>query len=941
MALLLAQAVDAVKREDFKTCEQSAFCLRHRQFAEGIAETAQQPGLVGSDQPLRSASPYSVVPGSVRLDRHTLLALVEHKDDGVPLKFELTFLAGGTVRVRAQEEAPLAPRFDDTQRHTLRDEGSALPYASPESLQLSSTTANGAVVHTVNFTGEAAASSVRITEQPWSLTYLRNDKPVVQLNSKGFFKFEHLRKRPDGDDAGSADGEWEETFRTWTDSKPRGPESFGLDISFVGFEHVYGIPEHTSPLSLKPTRGGDKGGYDQPYRLYNLDVFEYEIDNPMALYGSIPLMLAHSAEATVGVLWLNAAETWVDVAHEKSSFIGSFFRRGSAGGEPTVSTHWISESGVLDVFLFPGPSVADTYRQYAAIVEQTPLPRDFALGYHQSRWNYLDEADVLTINDKMHEHDIPYDVVWLDIEHTDGKRYFTWDGAKFPNPVAMQERLGRDGHRVVTVVDPHVKRDTSYSVWSEANERGFFARTKDGSSLQGWCWPGDSSWVDLFNPDAAAWFSELYHLDRYNGSTRNLFIWNDMNEPAIFNGPEITMDKDALHDGGWEHRDVHNLYGMLYHKAAADGLRTRESPSLRPFVLSRSYFAGSQRYGAVWTGDNTADWEHLRASVPMVLSNNVAGMHFVGADVGGFFGNPDATLLTRWYQLGIWYPFFRAHAHIDTKRREPWLLGEPYLTHIREAVRERYRLLPYWYTLFREASLTGMPIARPMWMEFPAEKGLFAEDRAFMVGPAIMVVPVTDSDAMLPVDVVFPQQENWYDLHTHELYVGPARRQFSVGLADTLVFARGGSIVPTRERHRRSTALMRRDPFTLYVYVGRAGTAAGKLYVDDGESYGYASGAFIERDLSFANATLVSRPSARTAAGAAAAQASFAASMSGIRVERVVVVGLRNPLTQATVREGGEERTIDLHCGGSQVDAECVVRDPAVRIGGDWEIALA
>ncbi|KAJ2793687.1 hypothetical protein H4R20_006469, partial [Coemansia guatemalensis] len=516
----------------------------------------------------------------------------------------------------------------------------------------------------------------------------------------------------------------------------------------------------------------------------------------------------------------------------------------------------------MDVFLFPGPDAAEVYKQYAEIEELPPLPRDFAIGHHQCRWNYIDEADVLAVSDKMHEHEIPYDVIWLDIEHTDGKRYYTWDASKFPNPLAMQEKLGHDGHKLVTVVDPHIKRDTSYYVWDEANKQALFVKDKDGSSnFQGWCWPGDSSWVDCLNPDAVKWLGEQYHLDKYNGSSPNLFIWNDMNEPAIFNGPEITMNKDAKHHGGWEHRDVHNLYGMLYQKATAEGLRSRESPNKRPFVLSRSYFVGSHRYGAIWTGDNTASWEHLRASVPMILSNNVAGMHFVGADVGGFFGNPDPVLLTRWYQLGMWYPFFRAHAHIDTKRREPWMLGEPYLTYIRDAIRERYRLLPYWYTLFREASLTGMPLVRPMWMEFPKEKSLFGEDKAFMVGSALMVVPVTKSGEQQSVDIFLPQQEEWYDMRKGTAHHGPLVRSFSVGLADTLVFARGGSIIPTRERQRRSSALMKRDPFTLHVYVSRAGTAAGMLYVDDGETYDYEDGAFIERELAFANATLVSRPS--------------------------------------------------------------------------------
>ncbi|KAJ2666496.1 hypothetical protein IW148_000984 [Coemansia sp. RSA 1199] len=906
--VLFAQAAQAVKREDFKTCDQAAFCKRHRQFGEKAAQEAQ------------TAAAYAVVGGSVHLDQHTLAVVVENQADGVPLQVEVTFLASGVVRMRVQEETPLAPRYDDTQKHVLRDEGQSLAYARGEDLQLVSE----AGVHTVSYdsstvVGSNATFSVRMTERPWTLTYLVDGKPSVQLNTKGFFRFEHLRRKPED----APEGEWEERFGSWTDTKPRGPESFGMDIGFAGAEHVYGIPEHSSPLSLRATRGKD--AYDQPYRLYNLDVFEYELDNPMALYGSVPLMLAHSADATAGVLWLNAAETWVDVEHVRSGL----FRR-SAG----VDTHWISEAGVLDVFVLPGPHARDVFAQYAELVTPTPLPREFALGYHQCRWNYLDSADVLGVSAGLHTHDIPYDVIWLDIEHTDGKRYFTWDAAKFPDPIAMQHALALDGHRLVTVVDPHVKHDPAYAVWSDANARGLFVKARDGSDFQGWCWPGDSNWLDCFNPNATAWLGEQYALDRYNGSTTSLFVWNDMNEPSVFNGPEITMDKDAVHHGGWEHRQVHNVNGMLYHKATADGLRARETPVLRPFVLSRAYFAGSQRYGAIWTGDNTATWEHLRASVPMVLSNNVAGIHFVGADVGGFFGNPDSQLLTRWYQLGIWYPFFRAHAHIDTKRREPWLLGEPYLTHIRSAIRQRYRLLPYLYTLFRETSLTGLPLLRPMWVEFPRESSLFAEDSAFMVGSAIMVAPVTTAEAQ-SVRVVFPSHEIWYDMHSHAAYSAPLTHQFAVQLADTLVFARGGSIVPTRERRRRSSALMQRDPFTLYVYASRTGSASGQLYVDDGESYDYESGSFIERDLIFANATLESRSSVRS--GTYVEQSAFAAAMAAVRIERVVVVGLLRAFTTATVVEGDQERTVDISCG----DTECTIRDPAVLITNDWAIRLA
>ncbi|KAJ2646161.1 glucosidase II [Coemansia sp. RSA 1250] len=911
LLLLVVQGADAVKREDFKTCEQAAFCNRHREFAKNV--TAGKAGAA-----------YAVVEGSVRMEQHRLTATVQN-EDAVPLALEVTFMASGVMRVRVQEEKPLVARFDDTQKYVLRDEGAALEYADEAALHYTTERTSGGLAHVVSYGGNTTFT-MRMAERPWSVTMAVDGRTAVQLNTRGLFKFEHLRTRPEGDVPA---GEWDEQFRTWTDTKPRGPEAFGLDIGFAGCEHVYGIPEHSSPLSLRTTRGG-KGAYDQPYRLYNLDVFEYEIDNPMALYGSVPLMLAHSADATAGVLWLNAAETWVDVERADGGALGGLFGR----REPAVDTHWISEAGVMDVFVLPGPDVARVYKQYAELVEPTPLPREFALGYHQCRWNYLDDADVRTVSAGLHEHGIPHDVMWLDIEHTDGKRYYTWDAAKFPDPAALQQSLARTGHQLVTVVDPHVKRDSGYAVWREADENGLFVGARGGDgSFQGWCWPGDSNWVDCFNPNATAWLSKLYGLDRYNGSTPHLFIWNDMNEPSVFNGPEITMDKDALHHGGWEHRHVHNLNGMLYHKATADGLRARETPNLRPFVLSRSYFAGSQRYGAVWTGDNTADWEHLRASVPMVLSNNVAGIHFVGADVGGFFGNPDPDLLTRWYQLGAWYPFFRAHAHIDTRRREPWLLGEPYVSLIRAAVRQRYRLLPHLYTLFRESSLTGMPLVRPLWVEFPHLPALFAEDRAFMVGSSILVVPVTDTAATQTVALALPADELWYDMNTHESFAGPIQRSFELGLADTLAFARAGSIICTRERPRRSSALMRRDPFTLHVYLSRAADATGSLYVDDGESYAYEQGAFIERDLAFANGTLTSRASSRSVT--APEQAAFAQAMAAVRVERIVVVGAHD-LTRASVSEGGSVRQVDVSCSG----ATCVVRDPAVLIGSDWDIAL-
>jgi len=496
------------------------------------------------------------------------------------------------------------------------------------------------------------------------------------------------------------DGLWEESFGSHHDSKPYGPMSVGMDITFPRSNHLFGIPEHASSLELKATLG-EGAHYSDPYRLYNLDVFEYELDETMALYGYVPLVVSQSATTgTTGVFWFNPTESFVDVMSE---------------GDNGKTTHWISESGIIDTFLLPGPTPADMYRQYATLTGTAPVPPMFSLGYHQCRWNYKDERDVYQVHAKFEELDYPYDVLWLDIEHTDGKRYFTWDDSLFPHPVEMQEKLASQGRRMVTIVDPHIKRDDGYHVHKEATAKGLYIKDKDGNKhYDGWCWPGSSSYLDFTNSKVRSWWADQFAYDKYKGSTNSLFTWNDMNEPSVFNGPEVTMQKDLRNLDGAEQREWHNLYGILFQRATGEGQIRRNQPDedVRPFVLTRSFFAGSQRYGAIWTGDNAAEWSHLEIASPMLLSLNVAALSFVGADVGGFFGNTDAELMTRWMQAGAYQPFFRGHAHHDSNRREPWIFGDETMVRLRNAAMARYALLPFWYTVFREAEVTGMPVMR-------------------------------------------------------------------------------------------------------------------------------------------------------------------------------------------------------------------------------------
>jgi len=701
------------------------------------------------------------------------------------------------------------------------------------------------------------------------------------------------------------EGMWEESFGGHTDPKPRGPAAVAMDVTYDGASTIYGLAEHASSMALQNTVKGGK--YSDPYRLYNLDVFEYELDETMALYGAIPLITAHSDRGSVSSFWLNSAETFIDVAD------------GSRG----KVAHWISESGTIDLFVMLGENPKAVAKEYALLTGFQALPQEFSLGYHQCRWNYKDEADVKQVDAGFDTHDIPYDTLWLDIEHTDGKKYFTWDKSLFPNPVQMQEGLKAKGRKMVTIIDPHIKRDNGYHVHKDAEAQGLYVKDGSGSKpYEGWCWPGSVSYLDFFNPNTLQYWADKFSFDQYEGSTDILYTWNDMNEPSVFNGPEVTMKKQALHYGDVEHRDVHNLYGMQVAKGTWHGQAKRLSK--RPFVLTRSFFAGSQRFGAMWTGDNKAEWGHLRDSVPMLLSMGICGFPFAGADVGGFFGDPNRELLLRWYQVGAFYPFFRGHGHIDTKRREPWLFGEPWTSLIREAIRTRYRLLPYVYSLFHEASTEGVPVMRPLYFEFPSDKTVAAKDDEFMFGDSVLVKPVVEEGATT-ASVYFPEGQ-WYDWQTFHKFEGPRTATVKAPLEKIPIYFRGGRIIPTKERARRNSLVMKKDPYTLYVILDAGKTASGSIYLDDGESM---NSKLKRVEFSFAKMVL----SAQTIQDTGFETANV--------IERIVVVGLGSmeqlSAMSAVSVTGNQETDLGLVVSGANRDV-LIVRKPEVPIAGGWKI---
>ena len=676
--------------------------------------------------------------------------------------------------------------------------------------------------------------------------------------------------------------------------------------------------------------------------MYNSDVFEYELDSPMTLYGSIPFMQAHRKDSTVGIFWLNAAETWVDIVKSKISSNPLSF---GIGGKADTRTHWFSESGLLDVFVFLGPSSHNVMQAYAELTGPSQLPQQFAIAYHQCRWNYVTDEDVKDVDRKFDKHNIPYDVIWLDIEYTDGKKYFTWDAHTFADPIGMQKQLDAHGRKLVAIIDPHIKNEGGYHIVDELKSKDLAVKNKDRNIYEGWCWPGSSHWIDAFNPTAIKWWQSLFSYSAFTGSAPNMFIWNDMNEPSVFNGPETTMPKDNLHHDDWEHRDVHNLNGMTLANATYNGLIQRDPKSpRRPFVLTRSFFAGSQRSAAVWTGDNEAKWDHLAASLPMILANNIAGYPFVGADVGGFFGNPSKELLTRWYQAGAFYPFFRGHAHIDTRRREPYLAGEPYTQIITQALRLRYQLLPAWYTAFHEAATDGSPIVRPQYYIHPSdERGFAIDDQLYIGGTGLLAKPVTTEGAEV-VDIYIADEEIYYDYFDYKIVHGKGKfHKLPAPLDKIPLLMQGGHIVPRKDRPRRSSALMKWDPFTLVVVLGNDGNAEGTLYVDDGESFNYQEGAYIHRKFTFSASTQSLVSEDLSTVGKKTKE--YLKTMTAVKVEKIVVVGAprswadnKEVLVAEDGAKEGRKVTISWHGAEDGKAAWAVVRDPAVAVGNGWKI---
>lgn len=378
----------------------------------------------------------------------------------------------------------------------------------------------------------------------------------------------------------------------------------------------------------------------------------------------------------------------------------------------------------------------------ADLTGHMPMPPRWALGYHQCRWSYTPDTRVREVAAEFRRRHIPCDVLWLDIDYMDGFRCFTFNPTTFPDPAALNADLHAQGFHSVWMIDCGIKKDPGYSVYDSGTAGNHWVQDAAGQPVVGSVWPGPCVFPDFTRAETRAWWAGLYKDFLGKGVDG---VWNDMNEPSVFDSPNKTLPLDARHradadlGGPGNHARYHNVYGMQMARATRQGFLA--AGRAEPFVLTRAGFLGSQRYAATWTGDNTADWPHLAESVPMVLSLGLSGQPFAGPDIGGFKDRGDGALFARWMGLGAFLPFARGHTARQNGDKEPWSFGPEVEATCRLALEARYRLLPYLESVFSRAHRTGVPVVRPLFFAEPANAALRAEDQAFLLGDDLLVVP--------------------------------------------------------------------------------------------------------------------------------------------------------------------------------------------------------
>lgn len=576
---------------------------------------------------------------------------------------------------------------------------------------------------------------------------------------------------------------------------------------------IYGLGDKTGVLN--------KRYYE--YENWNSDIPDPHEDCFKSLYKSIPFFITLKSNGVYGIFYDNTFKSYFNFGKENHQY----YSFGSDGGN-------------LDYYFIGGDSMPDILENYTYLTGRMPLPQKWVLGYHQSRWGYDSEETFRELAAKLRQLRIPCDALHFDIDYMERYKVFTWNRERYHDAEALLADLKKQGIKAVTILDPGVKVEKDYPMYEEGIENGFFAKSPDGSVYVNTVWPGDAVYPDFGSPAVRQWWGE--HL-RFYTSLGVGGIWNDMNEPASFNGPlpddVIFTDENRTST----HAEMHNVYGHNMAKATYHGWKTLTGK--RPFVITRACYGGSQKYTTAWTGDNQSLWTHLRMAIPQQCNLGLSGMAFVGTDIGGFGADTTPELLIRWVQAGCFSPLFRNHCAIGSMNQEPWLFGEETLDIYRKYVNLRYTLLPYFYDLCRECEQTGLPILRPLVLHYEKDEAVRNMNDEFLVGGHLLVAPVVEQGARKRL--VYLPEGDWYDYWSSGAgklrhYRGKQYYIVDAPLDVCPIFVKAGTILPKSPAQMYVGEIA--DPeLILDVYPGEGSYVH---YHDNEEDFAYRDGAYHE-----------------------------------------------------------------------------------------------
>jgi alpha-glucosidase len=602
-------------------------------------------------------------------------------------------------------------------------------------------------------------------------------------------------------------------------------EAFTVIKEMPPNEHYFGLGDKAGPLDHR----------NQAFTMWNTDAYAWQ-ESTDPLYKTLGFLLALNKGVSYGIFFDNTFRQHWDLGKASANE----YSFGADGGD-------------VDYYFIYGPRPKQVVSTFTALVGRAPLPPLWSLGYQQCRYSYFPESRVREVVKTFKDKKIPLDVIYTDIDYQHENRVFTVDSERFPDFPGMVRDFLNEGVHTIAITDLHIKQEPGYAPYDSGKAIDAFIKNPDGSEYVGRVWPGPSVFPDFTRKAVRDWWGNLYQEFVKDGVSG---FWNDMNEPAVFDVPGKTMRVDAvdrIEEPGQPsrvttQREVHNVLGMLNSQATYEGL-LKLKPNERPFVLTRATYVGGQRYAATWTGDNSSTWNHMRISVPMLQNLGISGFPIVGDDIGGYKGSPQPDLLTKWLELGAFNPIDRDHTEKGSADQEPWVHGPEQEAIRKRYIEERYRLLPYIYTSMEESTRNGLPLMRPMFLEYPDEEPLVTEgdwaNSQYLFGHDLLVAPEPYEFAQ-EYRTNLPAGNLWYDYWTGKQFQ-PGEIKVKPALDTLHVYVRGGAIIP-RQPLVQNTSEKPQGPLELRIYPDR--TCEGSLYMDDGVSFDYTKGKYLRVEYS-------------------------------------------------------------------------------------------